>query len=120
RQMRALAHAATVVGAGHVGRLKSGRRYVAVTFDDAFRSVAENVVPELLRNSLSATVFVPVGVLGEAPTWREKGGSNADGDVVMTVDELRSLPEIVQLGSHSLTHPHLTALDHESLREEVV
>ena len=37
----------------------------------------------------------------------------------MTCDELRSLPELIELGSHSLSHPHLTRIDAARLREEV-
>ena len=40
-------------------------------------------------------------------------------DKVMTCDELRSLPELIELGSHSLSHAHLTKIDVARLREEV-
>ena len=39
RQMEALSRGTTVVRAAHTGPLSDGGSYVAITFDDAFRSV---------------------------------------------------------------------------------
>src|ERR1700761_6526905 len=48
RQMRALSRGSTVLRAAHAAGLPDGGSYVAITFDDAFRSVRTNAVPELL------------------------------------------------------------------------
>ena len=116
RQMRALSRRATVVRAAHAGALPRTGSYVAITFDDAFRSVRTNALPELLSRGFPATIFVPVGFLGKKPDWETTTEVN---DQVMTCDELRSLPELIELGSHSLSHPHLTRIDAARLREEV-
>jgi len=116
RQMDALTRGTTVLRAAHTGPLPDGGSYVAITFDDAFRSVRTNAVPELLSRGFPATIFVPVGFLGQKPGWEIRDGVNEE---VMTCDELRSLPELIELGSHSLSHPHLTRLDAARLREEV-
>ena len=116
RQMQALSRGATVVRAAHAGPLPDEGSYVAITFDDAFRSVRTNAVPELLRRGFPATIFVPVNCLGQKPSWEM---SNGVDDAVMTGDELRALPELIELGSHSLSHPHLTSIDVARLREEV-
>jgi peptidoglycan/xylan/chitin deacetylase (PgdA/CDA1 family) len=116
RQMEALTRGTTVVRAAHPGPLPASGSYVAITFDDAFRSVRMNAVPELLSRGFPATIFVPVDCLGERPGWEM---ANELDDQVMTCDELRSLPELIELGSHSLSHPHLTTIDSGLLREEV-
>jgi peptidoglycan/xylan/chitin deacetylase (PgdA/CDA1 family) len=116
RQMRALSRGTTVVRAAHTGALSDGGSYVAITFDDAFRSVRANAVPELLGRGFPATIFVPVDYLGQQPGWDMEDDVD---DQVMTCDELRSLPELIELGSHSLSHPHLTQIDAARLREEV-
>ena len=116
RQMQALSRGTTVVRAAHAGPLPDGGSYVAITFDDAFRSVRTNAVPELLSRGFPATIFVPVDCLGKKPGWEMTNGVD---DQVMTCDELRSLPELIELGSHSLSHPHLTRIDAARLREEV-
>jgi peptidoglycan/xylan/chitin deacetylase (PgdA/CDA1 family) len=116
RQMRALSRGTTVVRAAHAGPLSDRGPHVAITFDDAFRSVRTNALPELLTRGLPATIFVPVDFLGKEPGWEMSNGVN---DQVMTRDELRSLPDLVELGSHSLSHPHLTRIDTARLSEEV-
>ncbi len=116
RQMHALSRRATVVRAAHAGAFPDDGSYVAITFDDAFRSVGTNAVPELLNRGFPATIFVPVNFLGKEPGWDMECGID---DRVMTGDELRSLPALIELGSHSLSHPHLTRVDVPHLREEV-
>jgi len=116
RQMQALSRGTTVVRAAHTGPLPDEGSYVAITFDDAFRSVRTNAVPELLSRGLPATIFVPVDCLGKKPSWEMTKGVD---DEVMSCDELRSLPELIELGSHSLSHPHLTKIDVARLHEEV-
>jgi peptidoglycan/xylan/chitin deacetylase (PgdA/CDA1 family) len=118
RQMEALVRRATVLRPGFNGSLPRGRHFVAVTFDDAFRSVAANALPELVSRELPSAIFVPVDFIGEAPGWDME--ADTAGEQVMSVDELRSLPDLVQLGSHTLTHPHLPRLDDGRLREELV
>ena len=119
RQMEALSRGTKVVRAGHTGPLPDGGSYVAITFDDAFRSVRTNAVPELLSRGFPATIFVPVEFLGQRPSWEMRNDGNGLDECVMTRDELQSLPELIELGSHSLSHPHLTTIDAARLREEV-
>ena len=116
RQMRTLSRTATVVRAAHAGSLPDGGSYVGITFDDAFRSVRMNAVPELLSRGYPATIFVPVDFLGRRPGWEQRPALD---DHVMTCGELRSLPDLIEVGSHGLTHPHFTRLDPAVLREEV-
>jgi peptidoglycan/xylan/chitin deacetylase (PgdA/CDA1 family) len=117
RQMDALSRGFTVLRAGFTGALPPGRHYVAVTFDDAFRSVAANGVPELVSRELPSTIFVPVGFMGSAPGWEME--ADVAGEVVMSADELSALPDLVELGSHTLRHPHLSRLESTVLREEL-
>jgi peptidoglycan/xylan/chitin deacetylase (PgdA/CDA1 family) len=115
-QMQALSRKTTVVRAAHVGELPNGGDCVAITFDDAFRSVGTNAVPELVRRGFPATIFVPVDCLGKKPSWEVE--THVD-DQVMTCDELRSLPEIIEFGSHGLSHPHLARIDMSRVVDEV-
>ncbi|MBV9801680.1 MAG: polysaccharide deacetylase family protein [Solirubrobacterales bacterium] len=117
RQMDLLERIATVVRADHTGPLPGSRRCVAITFDDAFRSVREHALPELVRRSLPLTIFVPVEYVGSPPGWAME--SPVDHEEVMTGEELRALPDNVDLGSHTLSHPHLSQLSDERLQEEV-
>ena len=116
RQMEALSRRTKVVRAAHTGAFPDGGSYVAITFDDAFRSVRTNALPELLRRGFPATIFVPVDWVGKEPGWNPRDDVD---DEVMTGEELRSLPALIELGSHTLSHPHLTKIGAPRLREEV-
>lgn len=118
RQMHALARTATVVRADHQVPLPAGARCAAVTFDDAFRSVLEHAVPELLRQGFPATVFVPTAHIGRRPGWEAETGL-ASEEAVMSAEELRGLPDSIELGSHTALHSHLLRLDDEQLHEEL-
>jgi len=95
---------------------------VAITFDDAFRSVAENAVGALEKRNFPATIFVPAGVLGRAPDWKFESGYDSDkGEEIMTLEELQRLdPSRITLGCHSMTHPRLTDLDESGLKTELI
>lgn len=124
RQMQALHRDAHVVPASYRGELPLGRKCVAVTFDDAFVSLAENALPQLGKYSFHCTIFVPVGWLGRTPGWRiETTGLVAPpelSEVVMSSQQLQSLnPSLVSLASHTVTHPSLPSLEPERVQEEL-
>jgi peptidoglycan/xylan/chitin deacetylase (PgdA/CDA1 family) len=126
RQMEALRRKALIVPASYRGALPSARKCVAITFDDAFQSVAENALPELGKHSFHATIFVPVGWLGQTPGWtmepRESGSVDVPelSEVVMSAEQLSGLSRsLVSLGAHSLSHPLLPELEAERAREEI-
>ena len=95
-----------------------------MTFDDAFRDVLE-VVPFLEKAGLNATVFVvsafadhdrPFDVpelSGEAAAHPERLATMGWGDL----DELAGRG--FEIGSHTVTHPHLTTLGDAELDAEL-
>ena len=101
-------------------------RTVVVTFDDAFRSVLTLASPILERLGLPGTVFVPtrypgsdvpMGWVGYEP-WL--GTSHEPELRCMSWDELRALRAAGwEIGSHTDSHPRLTALDDASLSREL-
>src|SRR5439155_5070600 len=72
RQMNLLSQWATPVPANFSAPLEPGRRYAAVTFDDGFRSVIENALPELKKRGIPCTVFIISDFLGKVPAWAEE------------------------------------------------
>jgi peptidoglycan/xylan/chitin deacetylase (PgdA/CDA1 family) len=99
-------------------------RLLHVTFDDAFRSVAA-VLPMLERLRVRVTVFA-------CPQYADEGlplavpelvGEVAEypGDLAtMDWEALRALAERgVEIGSHTLTHPHLTEVSASELQCEL-
>lgn len=49
-----------------------------------------------------------------------KAGEAGDDSLVLTLPEVAALPPTVEIGSHSRTHPHLTALSDSALDEELL
>lgn len=93
------------------------RPRVALTFDDAYRNFPRKAFPVLARLGLPATLFVPVGfVEGECPpplagaplpaaSWEELAEVTASG--------------LVTIGSHTWSHPDLTALPAAEVDDEL-
>lgn len=105
---------------------RPGGKYLAVTFDDAYRSVLREGYPLLARLGVPATVFAPTAfVTSQEPmVWQGMkewvGGPHEAELAPMNWDELRWLRDAGwEIGSHSRTHPDLALLDAEALTEEL-
>jgi peptidoglycan/xylan/chitin deacetylase (PgdA/CDA1 family) len=116
-QMSLVSSHARPVALGDLNPLVAGSHCVAVTFDDALESVMENAVPVLQRLEIPATVFVVTDVLGTNPEWGRRYYS--PDERVMSAERLRSLPETISVGSHSLTHPDLALVSAQAAAIEV-
>jgi len=106
---------------------KASGRQVAVTFDDAYRSVIERARPILDALELPATVFVPTAYAGVEKPMLWPGidhwhGTEHESELLpMSWDELRNLAaEGWEIGSHTHSHPRLTLIDDDQLSEELV
>ncbi len=102
-----------------LGQVRLLRRFrcVRASFDDAFRSAA-SVFPELERMGVPVQVFVCTGHARDGAPLRipELEGDDPQQLATMTWDELGG----VDVGSHGITHAHLTRLSDEELRRELV
>jgi peptidoglycan/xylan/chitin deacetylase (PgdA/CDA1 family) len=101
-------------------------KLVAVTFDDAFRSVLVHAVPVLARLGVPGTVFVPTAyparhrpmVWPGIDGWAD--GPFASELVPMSWHELRLLAAAGwEIGSHTRTHARLPRLDDAGLHDEL-
>ena len=99
---------------------------VAVTFDDAFRSVFALARPILERFGMPGTVFVPTDLIDMGGPLRWSGidqwldGPHASELAPMSWDEIRALNRAGwEIGSHTCSHPRLTLLDDADLATEM-
>ncbi len=99
---------------------QSGRA-VAITFDDAYRSVLELAKPILDRLDMRASVYVPTNWPGrDGPmTWpgiaHWVGGEHEAELSCMSWDELCGLADAGwEIGSHTCSHPRLAELATEA------
>ncbi|HSM50245.1 MAG TPA: polysaccharide deacetylase family protein [Thermoanaerobaculia bacterium] len=91
---------------------------VVVTFDDAFRNFAEVAYPVLAELGLPATLFVPTGFVdGSCPAPL----AGAEHLPAASWQALRDLADggLVELGSHSRSHPDLRAVQGARLADEI-
>lgn len=99
-------------------------RVVHATFDDAYRSV-ESALPALERTGVHATVFACAGFADEGralavPELEQVVADAPEEFATMRWDELRALAERgVEIGSHTVSHPHLPRLSDEELDREL-
>ncbi|OFX16325.1 MAG: hypothetical protein A2Z18_04505 [Armatimonadetes bacterium RBG_16_58_9] len=90
----------------------------AVTFDDGYRGVYEHACPALTDRNLTATIYVVAGSIGGINDWDRRAGDQSEP--MMTAGQIRELADHgFRIGSHTMTHPHLTELTDEQLRAEL-
>lgn len=120
-QMDLLLRWARPVPASFSGPFEPDCRYAAVTFDDGFLSVLENAVPELRKRGIPCTVFIISDFLGRVPSWAEEYSDGGEPERFVTLDELVKMPsDLVVIGSHTVTHPKLTAISAKEAARELV
>ncbi len=118
-QMDTLLRCAIPIGAEAEPGMSDGRRYVAVTFDDAFESLMDNALPELNSRNIPCTIFAVSETLGKAANWEDIGETHGN-EKIMTLDQVRKMSSaLVSIGAHTLTHPVLTTLDEQTAKKEI-
>ncbi len=120
RQMEFLAGQRRVVGLDEIvaGPPESGPPRVAITFDDAYRSVLTRAAPVLERHGFGATVFAPTAWLGDRNRWDPESDLEVD---LMTGEELVELSERgFAVESHGHRHIDLSRATEGEIREDVL
>ena len=116
-QMRVVAKRSRPIALTELNSLPARCHSVAITFDDALKSVLDNAIPVLLELGIPAAIFAVTDVLGTKPEWGKWYYS--PDERMMTEEQLRSLPELICVGSHSLTHPDLVLVSAEDAAREI-
>lgn len=90
----------------------------AVTFDDAYRSIADQACSYLAEQKIPATIFAVAGQIGGTNLWDQQIGDRREE--LLSASELRDLDAAgFEIGSHTLSHPHLTTLRLAKIEAEV-
>ncbi|MDN4174396.1 polysaccharide deacetylase family protein [Nocardioides sp. SOB77] len=108
-------------------RLQAGTlpdRAVALTFDDGYASVVDTAWPILRERGMATTLFVVSGILtGHRFAWdaHEPAHCLTGRLRPATAEELvAAAEEGLDIGSHTVSHPWLPALDDDALERELV
>lgn len=100
------------------GRREQSDREILLTFDDGYRVLLDRAVPALEARRVPALVFLVSAFAGRRNSWE----LDLPGRHFMHLgwDEIRDLGKRgFAFGSHARTHPDLTRLSPEDLREEI-
>ena len=100
------------------------RNVVAITFDDAFATVAEFAAPILHERGWPATVFPVTEAVtsGEPMSWLAADGNGTPSEELLPLnwEQLSELSELGwEIGSHSRTHRLLSRLTAAELHDEI-
>lgn len=87
------------------------KKSVVITFDDV--TVNQHLAVELLQKyQLKATFFVPFAYVGKTDEW------NKGKEPIMSYSELKNLPENIELGLHSFSHPKYATLSEAEIADD--
>ena len=93
------------------------RGAVAVTFDDGYLDNYEAAFPVLSMFSIPATIFLVAGSVRDAGRSAGAGGTEI---TFMSWDQAKEMAGGgIAFGSHTMTHPSLSGLGKEAVREEL-
>ncbi|WP_414931736.1 polysaccharide deacetylase family protein [Vibrio europaeus] len=105
---------------GLISRLEYGKRYIIITVDDGYRDNYDLLLPLLQKYNFKAVVYA---VTGETfNRWDVEVKDNPEKPVsLMNANELRDLSEsgLVEIGGHTVSHPHLNTLSPEKQEAEI-
>lgn len=90
----------------------------AITFDDGYLSVYDRAFPILMEAEVSATVYVVTSQIGGTNLWDHGLGDCIED--MMTQEQIIELHKAgFEIGSHTLSHPHLPQLTDKELEREI-
>ncbi|MCX6344056.1 MAG: polysaccharide deacetylase family protein [Armatimonadetes bacterium] len=100
------------------GKASPEKNRFAITFDDAYLSAYEHACPALIDRNMSATIYVVSGAIGGINEWDSRAGDQCES--IMNAAQIRELSDAgFEIGSHTITHAHLTDISDEQLQQEV-
>lgn len=90
------------------------KRWVVITFDDGWRDNYTRAMPCLIRHGFTATIFVVAGRIRTSPAFDR-------WDEYLSEEELRAMHAAgFEIGSHTWSHPRLTKLADDNVRDELM
>lgn len=103
----------------HVAELNKPKR-ILLTFDDAYSSFANNVLPILERYEIPCILFVPTGYLGK----KLMDGSSRivnQKKIIMSKETLKKIAKnkLITVGCHSHSHSDLITKDISFIKEDI-
>lgn len=102
------------------GKMVNGS--AVITLDDGYVDNFINALPILQKLHIPATIFITSGkVSSNDPFYWDEKTDKKDQGRALTENELRELAKspLIEIGAHTMTHPHLSALPTEKQKYEI-
>jgi peptidoglycan/xylan/chitin deacetylase (PgdA/CDA1 family) len=80
---------------------------VVLTFDDGYTDFLNGAAPILDHYNFAATMFLVAERIGQTADWDARFGAPAP---LMSWDEIKSLPKVINFGAHSCIHRKMTEM----------
>lgn len=93
-------------------RVSISPKSVVITFDDVTVNQLDYAVPLLQKYNLKATFFIPFGYIGNVDLW------NSGKEKIMSIEQLKTLDNRVELGLHSFTHKRYATLTEAEINDD--
>ncbi len=95
-----------------------GKKYLCLTFDDAYAGLYQHAFPLLKEYGFTATVFVVTDYVGKMNDWDINWGGLKFGH--LSWEQMKEMQACgIEFGSHTQNHRDLRSLSPEQLREEL-
>jgi peptidoglycan/xylan/chitin deacetylase (PgdA/CDA1 family) len=85
---------------------------VIITFDDVTVNQLVHAVPLLGKYDLKATFFIPFEYIGNVDLW------NSGKEKIMSIGQLKSLDNNIELGLHSFSHKRYASLTKDEINAD--
>lgn len=93
-------------------------RRIVLTFDDGFQQAFENTMQVLNHHKFQAVQYIVADQIGGTNLWDQRAGEKKLQ--LMTLDQIREWVAAGHaVGSHTLTHPHLSHLTTAEAQKEI-
>jgi len=93
------------------------RKPVLITFDDGYADLVQYALPVLKDYGLTATIFIPTRCIGKTNEWDD--GTWALLPLMNRAQIREWAAQGIEFGSHTRTHPDLTTVSRERLKDEI-
>lgn len=100
------------------GELNLPRKPVIITFDDGYEDTFTTAFPLLREYGMTAVVFIVADPSIRSNAW-DDGRDITPANLMSSRQILEMHDAGIEIGSHSLTHPDLTALDRDAAWTEI-
>ncbi|MCL9780368.1 glycosyltransferase [Vibrio sp. S4M6] len=103
-----------------IDRLEYGKKYIIITVDDGYKDNYELLFPLLKKYSFKAVIYAVSGE--QYNKWDVDVPESRERKVpLMTHEELKELSNsgLVEIGGHTISHPHLNTLSVEEQKKEI-